>query len=137
MLVGSKLDVITHSVPLVAINVSESGELFGINLLFVIGICVLSGMLGYVCRLNDDSTGATRLSLRKMIAVAGYSMLSGLSIGMMLSLLIGACGPLVAGLAAGLNHESFRTVSYTKIWKAAINSFVCITRREKMKDEDF
>ena len=134
---GSKLDVITHSVPLVTIKVSESGDLFGINLLFIIGICVLSGMLGYVGSLYADSTGATRLSVRKMIAVAVYSVLSGLSLGMMLSLLIGAYGPIVAGLAAGLNHESFRTVNYAKIWKAAINSFVCITRREKMKDEDF
>lgn len=137
MLVGSKLDVITHNIPLVAIKFSEAGDLFGINLLFIIGMCVLSGMFGYVCSLCADSTGATRLSVRKMIAVAGYSVLSGLSLGMILSLLIGACGPIVAGLAAGLKHESFRTANYAKIWKAAINSFVCITRREKMKDEDF
>lgn len=137
MLVGSKLDVITHNVPLVAIKFSEAGDLFGINLLFVITICVLSGIVGYVGSLCADSTGATRPSIRKMVTVAIYSVLSGLSLGMMLSLLIGEYGLIVAGIIVGLKNDSLGTTNYAKIWKAAINSFVCITRREKMKDEDF
>ena len=137
MLVGSKLDVITHNVPLVAIKFSEAGDLFGINLLFIIGICVLSGMLGYVCSLPEDSTGATRLSFRRMVTVAIYSVLYGLSLGTILSLLIGEFGPIVVSLFVGLKNKSLDTANYAKIWKAAINSFVCITRREKMKDEDF
>ena len=130
----SKIDVIAYST-VAAVAHSETlvnADIYSTALMFLMSI--VSGVLGYVGGVYSDP--ADRLSARKIVGIIVFSAAFGTGSGMFLSIYCGPMAFIVCGAIVGWVGKDVTTLNIRSLWKAIINSFVCIARREKMKDED-
>ena len=108
-------------------------NIYLIDKLLATCVCVIGSLLGYFSRIGMEED--YRFDFVRMVSLIGLSIIFGLGVGIIMGSTNSIVYFVVAGAVSFLVKE-LSGVSLGKIIKIGVNVWVCITRREKIKDED-
>ena len=108
-------------------------NIYLIDKLLAICVCVLGSLIGYFTRVGMDKE--YRFDFVQMVSLIGLSIIIGLGAELIFEGGSSVMYFVTAGAVSFLIKE-IDNMTISKIVKISVNIYACITRREKMRDED-